>query len=96
MSPIKKIKIFVLMRCATLLEFQEVCKFLLENAGSGTGTPESLYYVSSAWKSLPSCGTLPVANIVKVSVEWLSINSAKQIVFSGSMLWRFKCVVIVL
>lgn len=86
----------MLMRCATFLEFQEVCKFLLENAGSGTGTPESLYYVSNAWKSLPSCGTLPVANIVKVSVDWLSINSAKQIALSGSMLWRFKCVVIIL
>jgi hypothetical protein len=52
-----------------LLEFQEVCKFLLENVGSGTGTPELLYYVSSAWKSLASCGTLPVASIVKVSVR---------------------------
>lgn len=96
MSHIKKIRIVVLMRCVTFLEFQEVCKFLLENAGSGTGTPESLYYVSGAWKSLPSCGTLPVANIVKVSVGWLSINSAKRIVLSGSMLWRFTCVVIVL
>jgi hypothetical protein len=70
MSHINKISLVVLMRCTNLLEFQEVCKFLLENAGSGTGTPESLYYVSSAWKSLASCGTLPVDNVVKVSVEW--------------------------
>jgi hypothetical protein len=53
----------------TLLEFQEVCKFLLESTGSGTGTPELLYYVSSAWKSLAVCGSLPVSNIVKVSVK---------------------------
>jgi len=79
MSYLKKITIIVLMRCATLLEFQEVCKFLLANAGSGTGTPESLYYVSSAWKSLPSCGTLPVANIVKVSVEWFVMVDKTQI-----------------
>lgn len=55
----------------TVQKPQEVCKFLLENAGSGTGTPESLYYVSSAWKSLASCGTLPVDNVVKTLGEVL-------------------------
>ncbi|XP_023714512.1 dolichyl-diphosphooligosaccharide--protein glycosyltransferase subunit 2 [Cryptotermes secundus] len=44
---------------------QEVCKFLLESIGSGTGTPELLYYVTSAWKSVAVCGSLPVSNIVK-------------------------------
>jgi hypothetical protein len=73
------------MRYATLLAFQEVCKFLVENAGSGTGTPESLYYVSSAWKSLPSCGTLPVANIVKVSVEWfVAVDKTQLCGITGS------------
>ncbi|KDQ71487.1 dolichyl-diphosphooligosaccharide--protein glycosyltransferase subunit 2 [Zootermopsis nevadensis] len=50
---------------------QEVCKFLLENIGNGIGTPELLYYVTNAWKSLASCGTLPVANIVKILGEVL-------------------------
>lgn len=46
-----------------------MCKFLLESIGSGTGTPELLYYVTSAWKSVAVCGSLPVSNIVKVSVK---------------------------
>jgi hypothetical protein len=64
----------------SLLELQEVCKFLVESTGSGTGTPELLYYVSSAWKSLALCGSLPVSNIVKVSVkQYVTVDKLSEL-----------------
>lgn len=69
-----------------MLEFQEVCKFLLESIGTGTGTPELLYYVSSAWKSLAVCGSLPVSNIVKVSVkQYVTVHKLSKLAQVGML-----------
>lgn len=48
---------------------QDVCKFIIDNSASSSAAPELLYYVTSAWKALGSCGNLPVANIVKTLGE---------------------------
>ncbi|KAK7866677.1 hypothetical protein R5R35_006061 [Gryllus longicercus] len=47
----------------------EVCKTL--QAAASTTSPETLYYVTNAWRSLACSGSLPVSNIAKALGEVL-------------------------
>lgn len=49
----------------TIPKPQEVCKFLLDGSAGGNASPELLYFITSAWKAIGSCGNLPAAAIVK-------------------------------
>ncbi|XP_067009098.1 dolichyl-diphosphooligosaccharide--protein glycosyltransferase subunit 2 [Anabrus simplex] len=45
---------------------QDICKTLLAAASSTSATPETLYYVTNAWRSVGTCaGNLPAASIAK-------------------------------
>ncbi|XP_074099951.1 oligosaccharide transferase delta subunit [Cotesia typhae] len=48
----------------------DVCKYLIQNAGMDSNmTPESIFFITSAWQSIGSCQLLPVSSLSKILSE---------------------------
>lgn len=61
----------------TIPKTAEVCKFLLQSAGEGsTLTPETAFYITTAWKTLKVCQALPVASITKALTAVIEKDSS--------------------
>ncbi|CAD6226330.1 GSCOCG00011876001-RA-CDS [Cotesia congregata] len=48
----------------------DLCKYLIQNAGMDSNmTPESIFFIISAWQSIGSCQSLPVSSLSKILSE---------------------------
>ncbi|XP_046989739.1 dolichyl-diphosphooligosaccharide--protein glycosyltransferase subunit 2 [Schistocerca americana] len=58
-------------------KLQDVCKFLATKSSAPDATPEALYHITSAWRSLGSCsGSVPSATITKSLTDVLNNDAS--------------------